>query len=350
MTENNFMYDGTFNGNILVAGQTRCGKTSFVEKLGKNKMFGSIDSVDWISKIELSEVREHQKREGFCYASVEFHYPNDVGEFETILELLKDNKGEVNININAEADDLEIGEKDVFDRLIVMDDVSGLADKSNKFFSFLTVSRKYRYSCIYIFHIAFPQLRNSQMILSQTKTKVFTIFPSALQLGNISKLLTNNCDRETLKYIPKRELWINRLYFEIANRKDYSCFMIDCGKSVPSKYRTEADNNVRQTCFFSRKKKDRVFDRFTSHNLEPDNRDNLIYKIELSDKNSIKGRHLPYNQLLSKGNGNVQVKDNNRSNDGRSFRGKNAKNELDAKRWCDRNGAKTRNRPRFLVS
>ena len=165
------------------------------------------------------------------------------------MELLKDNKSDVNININAEADDLEIGEKYVFDKLIVMDNVSGLADKSNEFCSFLTVSRKYRYSCIYIFHIVFPQLRNWQVILSQTK--IFNIFPSAVQLGNLSKLLTNNGDRETLRYILKRELWINRLYFEIANRKDYSCLTIDCGKSGPSKYRTEADNNVRQTCFFS---------------------------------------------------------------------------------------------------
>ena len=311
LTRNNFMYDGTFNGNMLVVGQTRCGKTSFVQKLRKNKMFGSKESVDWIPKIELSAAREHQIRESFSYASVEFHYPNDVGEFEMLLELLKDNKSDVNININdTEADDLGIGEKDIFDRLIVIDDVSGLANKSNEFCSFLTVSRKYRYSCIYIFHIVFPQLRNWQMIISQTK--IFNIFPSVVQLGNLSKLLTNNCDRETLKYIPKRGLWINRLYFEIANRKDYSCLTIDCGKSGPSKYRTEAENNVRQTCFFSQKKKDRIFDRFTSHNLEPDNRDSLIFKIELSDKNSIKERHLPYNQPLSKGNGN-------RSDDRRNF-------------------------------
>ena len=264
------------------------------------------------------------------------------------MELLKDNKIDVNININdTEADDLGIGEKDIFDRLLVMDDVSGLADKSNEFCSFLTVSRKYRYSCIYIFHIVFPQLRNWQMIIFQTK--IFNIFPSAVQLGNLSKLLTNNCDRETLKYIPKRELWINKLYFEIANRKYYSCLTIDCGKSGPLKYRTEADNNVQQTCFFSQKKKDRVFDRFTSHNLEPDNRYSLIFKIELSDKNSIKEQHLPYNQLSSKGNGNVQVKDDNRSDDRRNFQGKSAENETDVKRCCDRDGAKNKKRPRFLV-
>ena len=91
------------------------------------------------------------------------------------------------------------------------------------------------------------------MILSQTK--IFNIFPSTVQLGNISKLLTNNCDRETLKYIPKRELWINWLYFEIANKRDYSCLTIDCGKSGPSKYRTEADNNVRQLVFLVKRKK-----------------------------------------------------------------------------------------------
>ena len=51
MTRNNFMYVGTLNENMLVVGQTRCGKSSFVQRLGKNKMFGSIDSVDWISKL-----------------------------------------------------------------------------------------------------------------------------------------------------------------------------------------------------------------------------------------------------------------------------------------------------------
>ena len=57
--------------------------------------------------------------------------------------------------------------------------------------------RKYRNSCIYIFHIAFPQLRNWQMILSQTK--IFNIFPSAVQLGNMPKILTNDCDRVKVK-------------------------------------------------------------------------------------------------------------------------------------------------------
>ena len=81
-----------------------------------------------------------------------------------------------------------------------MDDNSGIADKSNDFSNFLTVSRKFGYTCLYIFHIIFTNRSTCQAILSQTK--LFNIFPSAVQLGNMLKVLTNNCDRETIKYIP----------------------------------------------------------------------------------------------------------------------------------------------------
>ena len=40
--------------------------------------------------------------------------------------------------------------------LIVMDDVSGVADISKKFANFLTVSRKFGYHCVYVFHVIAP--------------------------------------------------------------------------------------------------------------------------------------------------------------------------------------------------
>ena len=124
------------------------------------------------------------------------------------------------------------------------------------------------------------------MILSQSK--IFNIFPSAIQLGKMSKILTNNCDIETIKYIPKREFWINKLYFEIANKKDYSCLTIDCGKSGPSKYRTEADNNLTQTCYYGQKKKDRIFNKFTATNLNPNSCSSLTFKIATTVRNTTK--------------------------------------------------------------
>ena len=47
-----YTYDGTFDGNIFIAGRTGCGKTTFIQKLAQNKMFGeNIVNVFWVSKI-----------------------------------------------------------------------------------------------------------------------------------------------------------------------------------------------------------------------------------------------------------------------------------------------------------
>ena len=43
------------------------------------------------------------------------------------------------------------GENKKLDRLIIMDDVSGVADISKKFANFLTVSRKFGYNFVYVF-------------------------------------------------------------------------------------------------------------------------------------------------------------------------------------------------------
>ena len=56
----------------------------------------------------------------------------------------------------------------VIDRLIDMDDVSGLANKSEIFSNFLTVSRKYEVFCLYVFHTIYPNRQNWKMIMSQT--------------------------------------------------------------------------------------------------------------------------------------------------------------------------------------
>ena len=35
-----YTYDAKFEGNILAVGQTGCGKTTFIQKLAKNNLFG----------------------------------------------------------------------------------------------------------------------------------------------------------------------------------------------------------------------------------------------------------------------------------------------------------------------
>ena len=58
-------------------------------------------------------------------------------------------------------------------RVIVMNKVSGLADISEEFTNFLTVSRKYGLTCVHIFHTIYPTRQHWQTILSQTKIFVF---------------------------------------------------------------------------------------------------------------------------------------------------------------------------------
>ena len=51
MDEIKYTYDGKFEGSILIVGKTGCGKTTFVQNLGKNKMFGDVKEVYWDLKL-----------------------------------------------------------------------------------------------------------------------------------------------------------------------------------------------------------------------------------------------------------------------------------------------------------
>ena len=109
-------------------------------------------------------------------------------------------------------------QKDVFDeeqnldRLIVMKFIMGaLADISNALPSFLTVSGKCNYSCVYIFHIIYMEESTWKLILSQMK--MFNSFPDFIQQLSITKIFLSNCIRERVGYLPQNSLWLNRFFF-----------------------------------------------------------------------------------------------------------------------------------------
>ena len=156
-----------------------------------------------------------------------------------------------------------LGKKMVLDKLIVMDDVSGLADKSDEFANFLTVSRKYGITCVYIFHIIYPRRQNWQMIMSQTK--IFNFFPRSVQPGSILRILSSVANRYENTYISHRNIWINRLYFEISNFQEKQCLTIytrDVSALGPGIFRTHADNGTEQICYYNRNKIGTSFNSF----------------------------------------------------------------------------------------
>ena len=51
-------YNRKFDGNILIIAKIGWGKTTFTQKLAKNKMFGDLKEIYWIKKIPPSAQRE----------------------------------------------------------------------------------------------------------------------------------------------------------------------------------------------------------------------------------------------------------------------------------------------------
>ena len=86
----------------------------------------------------------------------------------------------------APCNENDLGENIKLDRLIVMDDISGLAEKSKEFANVLTVSKRFGLTCVYIFDTIYRTRQNWQMILAQTK--IFNIFPRSIQASSIVKI------------------------------------------------------------------------------------------------------------------------------------------------------------------
>ena len=263
-------------------GRTKCGKTTFVQKLALNNFFGELKKAEWVSGISITKERETETETNF---SCKFYYPDNKHELNDTIEELKlksrrdesDNKTNVNV----------FREKTIRDRLIVFDNVSGLADESKKFISFLTVARKYNYNCVYIFQTLYPKKSIWRTILSQTN--IFNIFPATVLINSVKKILENACIRKTSNYIPQTSLWISRLFVELANRNDKVCLTLDCtntNKDGTGRFCTEADNPDYQLCYFNSANDEQLYNEFVSEQIKSNSSENNFhFKIaELKSK------------------------------------------------------------------
>ena len=260
-----YTYDGKYQGNILIVGQTGCGKTTFMH-------IGKIKRAEWVSCIPLTSKREAETQSNFS-CDVKFYYPRSVDELDDLLEEFKQ-KSRSEDEVTSDSQSAKnvnnvFWEKSNRDRHIVMDDVSGLADESKKCASFLTVARKYDYSCMYIFHSIYPEKTVWRTILSQTN--IYNIFPATVLFNNVKKILEGACIRKTSKYIPQSAFWISRLFIELANRNEKVCLTLDCSninRDGPGRFRTEADNPEFQSCYFNSANDEQVYNEFISERIK----------------------------------------------------------------------------------
>ena len=107
----------------------------------------------------------------------------DQDKLDSLTDTFKQRSHE---NVNS-----SFGENRKMDPLIIMDDVSGIADVSKNFSNYLTVSRKCGYNCVYVFHVIVPSSQVWQKIISQTN--IFNIFPASVPFNTVSKIIQSNC-------------------------------------------------------------------------------------------------------------------------------------------------------------
>ena len=125
-----------------------------MQRLALNNFFGKLKKAEWVSYIRLAKKREAEIHINFSCA-LDFWYPSSIEELDDLLEE-KSRRKEISDDDSAAVNNI-FGEKSNCDRLIVMEDVSGFADESKIFASFLTVAPKYNYNCVYIFHLIYPE-------------------------------------------------------------------------------------------------------------------------------------------------------------------------------------------------
>ena len=219
------IYNAQFYGNILVVGRTDCGKTTFLEKLGLNKFFGDIIKTEWISGIDIDKTRKTEIQSYFSNET-EVHIAKEQDELDSLIETFKLRSREES-NDNHDNVINSFGENKKVDRLIIMDDVSGVADISKKFAKFLIVSRKFGYNCVYVVHVINPSCQIWQKIISQTNS--FNIFPASVPYNTVAKILQSNCILQSKKYVPARSLWLSKVFTDLANSHEKHCSTTDCG-------------------------------------------------------------------------------------------------------------------------
>ena len=98
-----------------------------------------------------------------------------------------------------------------------------------------------------------------------SRTHIFNFFPGSIHNSRILKTLSLFASRQKITYLPNKNVWLNKLYFQISNSQEKNCLTIDTrdvNEFGPGKFTMSVNNREEQTCYFNRNKSDTHFTSF----------------------------------------------------------------------------------------
>ena len=125
--------------------------------------------------------------------------------------------------------------------MIVLDNITGLADKSPSFVKFLTICHKFRYNILYTFHE--PAISSSKWREIMSQTQIFCVFSSAMDLiyNYLTKFVASGTGN---RYVSRQQLWLTNLVRNLQKQSGFSCFCLDKRPEVSeaARYRSMEEN------------------------------------------------------------------------------------------------------------
>ena len=243
------------------------------QEMASNSIFGELRGVHWISK------QTEAERDSCFTPKVEFYSPQDEGDLEKTFDDLENIYRErvEKMPFDNESNDVSngMGEYVERDSLVILDDVSRLANRSKSFVTFMTTCRKFGYSLIYVFHETAVSSPRWKDILSQTQ--IFCIFLSAIDL--VLNHLVKFADRLRDRYVRRQQMWLTDLVRSLA-KTGYTSFCLDKRPFISgaARYRSHVKNPDEQFCYLNSMTSDKHLKIF--RNRQTSNREVTEFVIE----------------------------------------------------------------------
>ena len=200
-----------------------------------------------------------------------------------------------------------------------------------------------------------------------SRTHIFNFFPGSIHNSRILKTLSLFASRQKITCLPNKNVWLNKLYFQISNFQEKKCLTNhtrDFKEFGLGKFRTSADNGKEQACYFNRNKSNTHFTSFFARRTQAEpirfsivkqvfDFDFINKSLNISAKSSVSDGELKrqLQQDSSESFNNGRSKSNRRNDSDRLY--DNTTESTDVRQQqCGgllrRDQAGTRKKPRFL--